>query len=495
MVDIANIKDVSSFKLIKNKGKTSQADKDKLDAIQTKEAEQLAKDFKKGKIDEKELKKKLDEIKKERIRAELPKLNVNKLLKVIKEKPEEKKEQVKQTEKNTEEKKKDKPPQPKRKAPTLKEVREKNLKEKREAMKPKRKPPQKKDTVRGKPPTVEKAKLIKYVEKNLDTSKSSKQQPKLIQEIIEYFYKEAIDGQNVKFNTYRKGTNLEFLANYDQEAEGYKNIEDFRKLYKSEIIKNIKKNNLDIDGLEESSNIDENEIIKIISSKEEPKKKEQAKQTEKKPEPETDTEDEDFVLPSFFKNTPEDIKKNILKSVDKGDLPSSSFVLVNVYKTIRKIKNAVEKKDRGNDERIDGLGRGLSADSEDENYWKAIYNKKFPKKEIEKEFLSVAKNMIGGDRDTKMKARKWIDKADVTIQKKLFNFNKEGYLSTVTGVNDKTGEKRKEADKVDRAIAREKAQREKEFQQAKREQAKEEEKIKKQKKAGEAVKKDVSRKK
>lgn len=364
MVNVANTKDISSFKLIKEKGKMSQDEKNKLDEVQTKEAEQLAKDFKKGKIDEKELKKKLDEIKKERVRAELPKLNVSKLLKFIKEKPEPKKE-VKKEEKK-EEKKKDKPPQPKRKAPTLAEVREKNIKEKRQAMKPKREPPKRKEPIKpkGKAPA--------------------------------------------------------------------------------------------------------------------PPKKEQEKQAEKPAETETDTEDEEFQLPPFFKNTDPKIRSNIEKAVEKGELPSSSIVLVTTYKTMKKIKTAVEKKDKSNEERIDGLGRGLSADGEDEENYKAIYGKKFPKKEIEKDFLSVAKNMIGGDRATRDKARKWIDKADVTIQKKLFNFNKEGYLLSVTGVNDKTGEARKQSDRIDRAIAKEKADREKDFAKAKAEQAKELEQIKKQ---------------
>lgn len=349
MVNVSNTKDISSFKLIKEKGKMSQEKKNQLDEVQTKEAEQLAKDFKKGKIDEKELKKKLDEIKKERIRAELPKLNVSKLLKFIKEKPEPKKEEKK------EEKKKDKPPQPKRKAPTLSEVREKNLKEKRQAMKPKREPPKRKEPIKpkGKAPAPPK--------------------------------------------------------------------------------------------------------------KEEPKKE----------DTETDTEDEGFVLPPFFKNTDPKIRSNIEKSVEKGDLPSSSIVLVTTYKTMKKIKTALEKKDKDNEDRIDGLGRGLSADGQDEDYYKAIFNKKYPKKEIEKEFLSVAKNMIGGEKPTRDKVRKWIDKADVSIQKKLFNFNKEGYLLSVTGIADKTGESRKQADRIDRAIAKQKADREKEFQKAKAEQAKE----------------------
>ena len=57
MLNVANTKDISSFKLIKEKGKMTQEKKNQLDEVQTKEAEQLAKDFKKGKIDEKELKK------------------------------------------------------------------------------------------------------------------------------------------------------------------------------------------------------------------------------------------------------------------------------------------------------------------------------------------------------------------------------------------------------------------------------------------------------
>jgi hypothetical protein len=352
MVNVANTKDISSFKLIKEKGKMTQEKKNQLDEVQTKEAEQLAKDFKKGKIDEKELKKKLDEIKKERIRAELPKLNVSKLLKFIKEKPD----------KKDEEKKKDKPPQPKRKAPTLAEVRAKNLKEKREAMKPKREPPKRKEPIKpkGKAPAPPK--------------------------------------------------------------------------------------------------------------KEEPKKED------------TDTEDEEFVMPKFFKNTDPKIRENIEKAVKKGDLPESSIVLVTTYKTLKKIKTAVEKKDKDNEDRIDGLGRGLGSDSQDEEYYKAIFGKKYPKKEIEKEFLSVAKNMIGGEKATRDKVRKWIDKADVAIQKKLFNFNKEGYLLSVTGVNDKTGESRKEADRIDRAIAKQKADREKDFAKAKAEQAREEAQVAKQKK-------------
>ena len=365
MVKTANKNDISNFKLIKNKGKMSQAQKDKLDLIQTKEAEEAAEDFYKDKITEKQLKKELMELKNERIRAEQPKLNVPKLLKFIKDKKEEKKEK------------------PKMKIPKI------------------------------------------IISEYIDEKKEKKQEvtkpvPKLPKK-------------------------------------------DFK--------------------------------IKLPKEEKKPEKKPQAKQPEKKPDPETDTEDEDFVLPSFFKNTPENIKKNIIKGVEKGDLPSSSFVLTTLYKTMRKIKNGVEKKDKDPEDRIDGLGRGIIADDTDKEHYKAVYGKKLPEKEIQKEFIKIASELMAGDKSDKDKVRKHINKASLEIQKALLKKDKEAYLVTVSGVNDKTGESRKRADEIDAAIAKDKAQMKKEFEAAKKEQDKETELVKKKIKEGEAVKKDVSRKK
>ena len=346
MVKASNIKDISSFKLIKEKGKMKQEDKDNLDDIQAKETEQLAQDFKKGKIDDKKLRKELNEIKNERIRAELPKLNVPKLIKFIKEKVEEKK------------------------------------------------------------------------------------MPKII--ISEYLDKGKAPAKKTEEKSVPPLPKKQFKIKLPKEQQAKQSE------------KQVKQS----------------------------EKKEQAKQSEP-PKEDTDTEDEEFVMPKFFKNTDPKIRDNIEKAVKKGELPESSVVLVSSYKTMKKIKNAVEKKNKPNDERVDGLGRGLDADQQDEDYYKAIFGKKYPKKEIEKEFLAVAKNMIGGDKPTRDKVRKWINKADVSIQKKLFNSNKEGYLLSVSGVNDKTGESRKEADKLDQALAKQKAEREKEFAKAKAEQNKE----------------------
>ena len=163
MVDISNIKDVSSFKLIKQKGKIDRKKALEIDEIQVKETEKLFDDFKKKKIDKKELQKKLNEIAKERVRLELPKLKVAKLIKTMEENIKEKKQpepkkQAKQTQAKQTEEKKTKPPQPKRKAPTLEEIRKKNLKEKREAMKPKREPPKRQELKKpkGKAPPIPK---------------------------------------------------------------------------------------------------------------------------------------------------------------------------------------------------------------------------------------------------------------------------------------------------------------------------------------------------
>jgi len=163
MVDISNIKDVSSFKLIKQKGKIDRKKALEIDEIQVKETEKLFDDFKKKKIDKKELQKKLNEIAKERVRLELPKLKVAKLIKTMEENIKEKKQpepkkQAKQTQAKQTEEKKTKPPQPKRKAPTLEEIRKKNLKEKREAMKPKREPPKRQEPKKpkGKAPPIPK---------------------------------------------------------------------------------------------------------------------------------------------------------------------------------------------------------------------------------------------------------------------------------------------------------------------------------------------------
>ena len=163
MVDISNIKDVSSFKLIKQKGKIDRKKALDIDKIQVKETEKLFDDFKKKKIDKKELQKKLNEIAKERVRLELPKLKVAKLIKTMEENIKEKKQpepkkQAKQTQAKQTEEKKTKPPQPKRKAPTLEEIRKKNLKEKREAMKPKREPPKRQEPKKpkGKAPPIPK---------------------------------------------------------------------------------------------------------------------------------------------------------------------------------------------------------------------------------------------------------------------------------------------------------------------------------------------------
>jgi len=163
MVDISNIKDVSSFKLIKQKGKIDRKKALEIDEIKVKETEKLFDDFKKKKIDKKELQKKLNEIAKERVRLELPKLKVAKLIKTMEENIKEKKQpepkkQAKQTQAKQTEEKKTKPPQPKRKAPTLEEIRKKNLKEKREAMKPKREPPKRQEPKKpkGKAPPIPK---------------------------------------------------------------------------------------------------------------------------------------------------------------------------------------------------------------------------------------------------------------------------------------------------------------------------------------------------
>jgi len=162
---------------------------------------------------------------------------------------------------------------------------------------------------------------------------------------------------------------------------------------------------------------------------------------------------------------------------------------------MRKIKNGVEKKDKDPEDRIDGLGRGIIADDTDKDYYKAVYGKKLPEKEIQKEFIKIASELMAGDKSDKDKVKKHINKASLDIQKALLKKDKEAYLVTVSGVNDKTGESRKRADEIDAAIAKDKAQMKKEFEAAKKEQDKDTELVKKKIKEGEAVKKDVSRKK
>ena len=373
MDKIAKKKDVSSFKLIKTKGKMSQNKKDQLDAVQMKETEQLFKDYQSQKINKKQLRKEINEIDKERIRAELPKLKVNLLIKVIDKNISEgldfNGQQIKKNVKEyvvgqasklpipkitiTEAK----PPQPKRKAPTLAEVRAKNLKEKRDKMKPKGPPPKRK---RGKAPEVP-----------------------------------------------------------------------------------------------------ENLELKV---KEKPKPK------EPKSEPDSEEPKSEFKLPKFYDTASPEIKKNLIKGVNNNILSSNPALLKAQYKGAKLIKKGLNE-NKSNEERIEGLSRAMDAleDDKDQEIYKAIYNAKLNKKKINDLFLKIGTELMVGDRDDRKSFRPYLSKQKLEVQKKFLRKNKEAYLATVVGLNDKTGESKKVNDAVDRKMKEDKLKRQADFQAAKKE--------------------------
>jgi hypothetical protein len=355
MVDISNIKDVSSFKLIKQKGKIDRKKALEIDEIQVKETEKLFNDFQKKKIDKKQLQKELNEIAKERVRLELPKLKVAKLIKAIEDNIKNNKDfsgsDIKKnvveyvagnasnlpipTIKITEAK----PSQPKRKAPTLEEIRKKNLKEKREAMKPKREPP-------------------KRQVKQTEPIKPKGKAPPI------------------------------------------------------------------------------------------PKK-------QQKEETDTESEEEEFSLPPFFKNKPEDIQKNIIKAVEMGLLSSNSIILKQEFIGMNKINRGLDT-NRTNAERIEGLARGMVAISEDgkedgdPNKYEAIFKKKLPEKKIVSEYIKVGLDIIKGDREQRRKVGKSLNNAPLEVQKKFLRADRENYLKTVSTLRDKTGTKQKIQEEEDK---------------------------------------------
>lgn len=332
MVKIANKKDVSSFKLIKKKGKTTDEQKETLDKIHKKEVKQLYKDFSEGKIDKKKLNKELSEIKKERVRAEMPKLKI-----VEGEKKQE----------------------------------------------------------------IPKITITEAPKKIIKKEKKSEPVPKLE----------------------KKEFKIKLPEEQAKQAEKPKGKRPAKKA-----------------------------------------EEEQAKQAEA-------GEAEEFQLPKFFKTAPANIQDNIKKGVKDNKLSSNPNILKQEYKGAKLIKKGLNT-GKSAVERIEGLSRGMTAinDEKDQEIYKAVFNEKIPKKKIESEFLKIGVDLMTGDKDDKKAFRPHLSKQPLEVQKKFLRKNREAYLATVVSLNDKTGESKKEADKVTRAMEKQKAQREAEFKQAKKEQ-------------------------
>ena len=200
------------------------------------------------------------------------------------------------------------------------------------------------------------------------------------------------------------------------------------------------------------------------------KPKEKAKpKKEPKSEPDSDEPKSEFKLPKFYDTASPEIKKNLIKGVNNNILSSNPALLKAQYKGAKLIKKGLNEK-KSDEERIEGLSRAMDAleDDKDKEIYKAIYNAKLNKKKINDLFLKIGTELMVGDSADKKSFRPYLSKQKLEVQKKFLRKNKEAYLSTVVGLNDKTGESKKVNDAVDRKIKEDKLKRQADFQAAKK---------------------------